>query len=77
MLAMRWAAGDRAVDIAADMGFSQTTIYDELRRGSTGELDGNSRPEYDPSKGQAVYQANLRRRGRRRQNKEELHGSEA
>ena len=37
----------------------------ELTRGRTGELDLNSRPKYDPERGQAVYQANLRKRGSR------------
>ncbi len=65
VLAERWAAGDGAVNIAVELGFSPAAIYQELKRGDTGELDQNKRPKYDPEKGQAVYQANLRNRGRR------------
>ena len=65
VLAQRWEAGDGAVNIAVELGFSPAAIYQELKRGSTGELDQNKRLKYDPEKGQAVYQANLRNRGRR------------
>lgn len=65
VLAQRWEAGDGAVNIAVELGFSPAAIYQELKRGSTGELDQNKRMKYDPEKGQAVYQANLRNRGRR------------
>lgn len=47
------------MSIAKGLGRSLGTIYAELTRGYTGELDLNSRPKYDPERGQAVYQANL------------------
>jgi len=64
-MAERWAAGESAVVIAVGLGFSPATIYAELKRGDTGELDENKRPRYDPEVGQAVYQERLRNRGRR------------
>ena len=73
VLAKRWAAGDNAVQIAVDLGFSPDTIYKELRRGYTGKLNRLSRPAYDPEMGQAVYQANLRNRGRRKKKEDDLH----
>ena len=65
-LAELWARGDKAVEIAVALKFSPTAIYDELKRGRTEEFDRNCRFRYDPMQGQAVYQANLRNRGRRR-----------
>lgn len=65
VIAKRWADGDSAVSIAKGLGRSPGTIYAELTRGHTGKLDRNSRPQYDPERGQAVYQANLRKRGNR------------
>lgn len=67
VIAKRWKDGDSATAIAKDLGFAPGTIYAELARGRTGGLDRNSRPKYDPAKGQAVYQANLRKRGNREQ----------
>ena len=45
VLAERWAAGDGAVNIAVELGFSPAAIYQELKRGDTGELDQNRRPK--------------------------------
>lgn len=59
VIAKRWAGGENAVSIAKGMDRPPGTIYAELTRGYTGELDLNSRPKYDPERGQAVYQANL------------------
>ena len=65
VIAKRWADGDSAAVIAKELGYAPGTIYAELARGHTGELDRNSRPKYDPARGQAVYQASLRKRGNR------------
>ena len=65
VIVKHWADGDSAVEIAKGLGRSPGTIYAELTRGHTGRLDRNSRPQYDPERGQAVYQANLRKRGNR------------
>ncbi len=67
VIAKRWADGDSVTAIAKELGFVPGTIYAELARGHTGELDRNSRPQYDPARGQAVYQASLRKRGNREQ----------
>lgn len=77
VLAEMWAAGERAAVIAAKLGVCPDTVYKELKRGYTGELNELSRPAYDPVRGQAEYQRRLRNRGHWRRNKEELHGSEA
>ena len=46
--------------------YLKKTLYGELKRGDTGELDQNQRPAYDPVLAQKTYQENIRRRGRRR-----------
>ena len=71
------AAGERAAVTAVKLGVCPDTVYKELKRGYTGELNELSRPAYDPVRGQAEYQRRLRNRGHWRRNKEELHGSEA
>lgn len=38
--------GDRPADIAARLSVHYTTIYKELQRGATGELDKNQREGY-------------------------------
>ena len=67
IIAERWANGDSVAAIASGLGYAHGTIYAELERGRTGKLDRNSRPQYDPAKGQAAYQASLRKRGNRKQ----------
>lgn len=74
VIAKRWANGDSATAIAKDLGFAPGTIYAELVRGHTGQLDRNSRPQYDPARGQAAYQANLRKRGNRSQRRRKAKG---
>lgn len=76
-LQRRWAAGEHTLKIAAETGFSQTTIYKELGRGATGELDEQFRPVYSAARGQETYQRNLRNCGRQRRDKEEQHGTDA
>ena len=41
-------------------------IYEELKRGYTGEFDGYARPKYSADLAQATVQENFRRRGNRR-----------
>ena len=60
-----YGAGIRVVDIAAETGRSVAAIYEELKRGYTGELDGNKRPKYSADVAQTTVQENIRRRGRR------------
>ena len=56
----------RVLDIAYKIGCHPATIYEELRRGDTGKLDKNQRPEYDPRLAQRTFQEAIRRRGNRR-----------
>ena len=65
LLARRWERGESATQIAKDMGFSNATIYTELKRGADGTLDENKRLRYDPELGQEAFQRALRNRGRR------------
>jgi IS30 family transposase len=61
-----YSDGERAVDIAAKIGRSVAAIYEELKRGYTGELDENERPVYSADLAQQTAQENIRRRGNRR-----------
>lgn len=65
-LAQRYRAGERVLDIATQLGIHPATVYHELERGRTDELDENQRPVYDPVKAQRSFQEGLRRRGHRR-----------
>ncbi len=77
-----WANNLKPVQIAAELGVSQCTVYTELKRGQefdeqTGEeaLDKNFRPAYCAERGEAVYQRNLRNRGRRPKRQPDLKGA--
>jgi hypothetical protein len=61
-----YGEGIRTVDIAAKIGRSVAAIYEELKRGYTGELDENKRPVYSADLAQMTAQENIRRRGNRR-----------
>lgn len=61
-----YSDGERAVDIAAKIGRSVAAIYEELKRGYTGEFDRNKRPVYSADLAQTIAQENIRRRGNRR-----------
>lgn len=66
-IAAWYGAGDRPLEIAARLGVHTATVYHELQRGYTGDLDKNQRPAYDPQLAQRTVQANFKRRGRRRE----------
>ena len=55
-----------AMEIAAAVGVSLNTVYTELQRGRTEDLDKNMRNGYDPELAQRRVQANLRHCGSRR-----------
>ena len=57
--------GERACDIAKWLGVHTATIYHELQRGQSGELDKNQRLAYDPKIAQKSVQEGFKRRGRR------------
>lgn len=42
----RWLAGDSIINIAECLGTHRSTIYLELKRGDTGEMDRNGRGGY-------------------------------
>ena len=61
-----WRRGASTMEIAYQVGVSQSTIYAELRRGLTDEYYPNSdRRVYDPEKGEATCRANIKLRGNR------------
>lgn len=61
-----YAKGEQIADIANNIGMSSKTLYSELKRGDTGSLDKNQRPEYDAVLAERRYQEAIRRRGRKK-----------
>lgn len=59
------ARGDRPLEIAARLGVHTATIYNELKRGYTGELDEAQCEKYSAERAQKTVQKNFKRRGRR------------
>ena len=57
--------GDRPADIAARLSVHYTTIYKELQRGATGELDKNQREGYSAELAERRLRANFKRRGKK------------
>lgn len=58
-------AGIARLEIAARLGVHTATIYHELQRGYTGEVDAAQREVYSAERAQAVVRENFKRRGRR------------
>lgn len=56
--------GSRVEEIAEKLGFNQSTIYNELRRGETGDMDENGRMGYSAVLGQQQVLLNYRSRRR-------------
>ena len=65
VLAEMWAAGERAAVIAVKLGVCPDTVYKELKRGYTGELDQNKRDAYNAELAQQRVQESFKRRGRK------------
>ena len=63
-IAARYLNGDRVADIAAGLGVTTATVYRELKRGETGELDRNQRRAYSPVIAQQRVQESFKRRGK-------------
>ena len=57
--------GDRPTDIAGRLSVHYTTIYKELQRGATGELDENQREGYSAELAERRLRANSKRRGKK------------
>ena len=57
--------GDRPADIAARLSVHYTTIYKELQRGATGELDKNQREGYSAELAERRLRENFKRRGKK------------
>lgn len=65
-LADMYANESSVLEIASEIGCHPQTIYEELKRGSTGKLDSNLRQAYDPELAQRRVQENIRRCGRKK-----------
>lgn len=52
--------------IASELGVHLATIYREIKRGSTGEIDDKGQYRYSAAIAQANTRENLSRRGRRK-----------
>lgn len=57
--------GDRPADIAARLSVHYTTIYKELQRGATGELDKNQREGYSAEPAERRLRESFKRRGKK------------
>ena len=64
-----YADGESLTDIATKLGVHLATVYRELTRGGTGEIDNNGRYGYSAELGQKRVSENFKRRGRRAANK--------
>ena len=61
-----YADGESLTYIASKLGVNHVTVYRELKRGETGELDKNGRMAYSAELGQKTLNENFRRRGNRK-----------
>lgn len=59
-----YLAGGEPKQIATYVGVSLSTIYRELQRGATGEIDKNLRPGYSAELAEKRLRENFKRRGR-------------
>ena len=64
-LEMMYLNNERPSDIAAKLGVHTATVYRELQRGNTGNLDNNLRSEYSAEIAQRKTTENLKKRGAR------------
>jgi IS30 family transposase len=61
-----YKSGESLVEIASELGVHLATIYREMTRGKTGELDGNGRSGYSAEIAQKTVQESMKRRGHRK-----------
>lgn len=59
-------SGVRTVEIAEHIGRSVAAVYEELKRGYTGERNENKQKKYSAERAQTVFQDNIAQRGNRR-----------
>jgi len=59
-------AGVRTAEIAERIGKSVAAVYEELKRGYTGERNENKQKKYSADLAQTVFQDNIAQRGNRR-----------
>lgn len=59
-------SGIRTVEIAEHIGRSVAAVYEELKRGYTGERNANKQRTYSAEQAQTVFQDNIAQRGNRR-----------
>lgn len=64
-LESRYLKGERPQDIADALGVHVATIYKELKRGDTGDIDRNMRQGYSAKLAQLRLQKNFKCRGRK------------
>lgn len=64
-LESRYLKGERPQDIADSLGVHVATIYKELKRGDTGDIDRNMRQGYSAKLAQLRLQKNFKCRGRK------------
>lgn len=62
-----WSEGATPKEIACTLGVHFTTVYDELKRGDTGQVYADFRNVYDASLAQQTVKDSLKRKGRHRQ----------
>lgn len=61
-----YAEDKRPSEIAEAVGVTTATIYRELKRGETGELDEHFRPAYSAETAERAVRLSMRQRGRRK-----------
>jgi len=61
-----YAKGEELAALANSLGVHLATIYRELARGYTGELDANGRSGYSADIAQKTVQDSIKRRGHRK-----------
>ena len=64
-LESHYLKGERPQDIADALGVHVATIYKELKRGDTGDIDRNMRQGYSAKLAQLRLQKNFKCRGRK------------
>lgn len=64
-LEAQYLKGERPQDIADTLGVHVATIYKELKRGDTGDIDRNMRQGYSAKLAQLRLQKNFKCRGRK------------